>query len=144
MVDDGDDDGGGGGGGGGGDDGTASKQRSFDLTKFLNRLLGLPVGLQNRLFQYYTDTLAAVVGEAKRVGRYDPGILDLGTEQDSVRRVRRHSFASAEARIDLDELEVDRGMTWTAAMDKFALALGAGEGFYKSQVMASLWNLFVE
>lgn len=32
-----------------------------NMSKFLNRILGMPVDLQNRLFKYFTDTLAAVM-----------------------------------------------------------------------------------
>ena len=48
---------------------------SFNISKFLNRLLGLQVALQNALFQYFTNTLEAVIQRAKRNGRYDEGIL---------------------------------------------------------------------
>lgn len=44
-----------------------------NISKFLNRILGMPVDLQNRLFQYFTDTLNAIVGQAKRLGRFDMG-----------------------------------------------------------------------
>ena len=46
-----------------------------NISKFLNRLLGLEVSLQNALFQYFTSTLDAVIQQAKRNGRYDEGIL---------------------------------------------------------------------
>ena len=46
-----------------------------NISKFLNRLLGLEVSLQNALFQYFTNTLEAVIQQAKRNGRYDEGIL---------------------------------------------------------------------
>jgi hypothetical protein len=46
-----------------------------NMSKFLNRILGMPVDLQNRLFQYFTDTLQAIVTQAKKTGRYDMGIL---------------------------------------------------------------------
>ncbi len=46
-----------------------------NISKFLNRLLGLEVSLQNALFQYFTNTLEAVILQAKRNGRYDEGIL---------------------------------------------------------------------
>ncbi|GBP81493.1 Protein strawberry notch [Eumeta japonica] len=42
-----------------------------NMSKFLNRILGMPVELQNRLFKYFTDTLAAVMEQAKRSGRFD-------------------------------------------------------------------------
>ena len=35
----------------------------------------MPVELQNRLFKYFTDTLTAIVTQAKRTGKYDMGIL---------------------------------------------------------------------
>jgi hypothetical protein len=40
-----------------------------DMSKFLNRILGLPVNLQNMLFKYFSDTLAAIITAAKRSGR---------------------------------------------------------------------------
>ena len=45
------------------------------MGKFLNRILGMEVQQQNALFQYFSDTLAAVIQEAKKSGRYDMGIL---------------------------------------------------------------------
>jgi len=35
----------------------------------------MEVQQQNSVFQYFADTLAAVIQEAKRNGRYDMGIL---------------------------------------------------------------------
>ena len=32
-----------------------------DMSKFLNRILGLPVELQNYLFKYFSDTLNAII-----------------------------------------------------------------------------------
>ena len=46
-----------------------------NIGKFLNRILGMAVQQQNALFQYFSDTLTAVIQEAKRNGRYDMGIL---------------------------------------------------------------------
>lgn len=45
------------------------------MGKFLNRILGMEVHQQNALFQYFSDTLAAVIQEAKKNGKYDMGIL---------------------------------------------------------------------
>ena len=59
-------------------DGTYNLEKDFNsIAKFLNRLLGIEVELQNAIFQYFTDTLEAVVKQAKRLGRYDMGIIDL-------------------------------------------------------------------
>lgn len=46
-----------------------------NIGKFLNRILGMEVHQQNALFQYFADTLTAVVQNAKKNGRYDMGIL---------------------------------------------------------------------
>lgn len=45
------------------------------MNKFLNRILGLEVDLQNSLFRYFNDTMDAVIKQAKRSGRYDSGII---------------------------------------------------------------------
>ncbi|GCB83949.1 hypothetical protein scyTo_0024657, partial [Scyliorhinus torazame] len=46
-----------------------------NIGKFLNRILGMEVHQQNALFQYFSDTLSAVIQNAKKNGRYDMGIL---------------------------------------------------------------------
>ncbi|XP_047426383.1 protein strawberry notch homolog 1 isoform X3 [Mugil cephalus] len=56
--------------------GTLSLDKDYNnIGKFLNRILGMEVQQQNALFQYFSDTLAAVIQEAKKNGRYDMGIL---------------------------------------------------------------------
>ena len=45
------------------------------MSKFLNRILGIEVELQNQLFKYFTDTLATIVLQAKHNGRWDMGIV---------------------------------------------------------------------
>ena len=46
-----------------------------NISRFLNRILGIEVELQNRLFAYFVKTLSVVVQQAKRSGRWDEGIL---------------------------------------------------------------------
>ncbi|CAG5047286.1 unnamed protein product [Parnassius apollo] len=108
-----------------------------NMSKFLNRILGMPVDLQNRLFKYFTDTLAAVMEQAKRSGRFDLGILDLGSAGESVRRVhcvrflRRH--ATGRAPVELHTVHTERGMDWMEALEKESELSGPKEGFYLSQ-----------
>lgn len=52
----------------------------------MNRLLGCPVELQNAIFTFFSDVLAAVILEAKRTGKWDMGILDLGSNNEVVFR----------------------------------------------------------
>lgn len=47
---------------------------SLTIPRFLNRILGLPVPLQNKLFDYFTDTFDSIIAEEKKHGRYDMGI----------------------------------------------------------------------
>ncbi|XP_030749035.1 protein strawberry notch isoform X2 [Sitophilus oryzae] len=107
-----------------------------NMSKFLNRILGMPVELQNRLFKYFTDTLAAIITQAKRSGRFDLGILDLGTGGEVVKRVKVVTFlrkhATGTAPTELHTVHVERGMSWPEALDKLSDLTGEYEGFWVS------------
>lgn len=107
-----------------------------NMSKFMNRILGLPVELQNGLFQYFTDTLDAVIAQAKKVGRYDLGILDLGTGGDLVKRVKLDSFlqkhVTGTAKTELHTVLVERGLSWEEAIAKLDECSEKEEGFYLS------------
>jgi len=108
-----------------------------DMSKFLNRILGMHVEKQNLLFKYFSDTLAAIISQAKRTGRYDQGILDVGmTQEDHVELVKTHTFvrkhATGTAKIELHVLQVERGMSWEAALARNSELTGADEGFWLS------------
>lgn len=47
----------------------------IDMARFLNRILGIPVRLQNELFDYFTNTLDDIIEREKDAGRFDMGIL---------------------------------------------------------------------
>ncbi|KAL0818579.1 hypothetical protein ABMA28_009017 [Loxostege sticticalis] len=108
-----------------------------NMSKFLNRILGMPVDLQNRLFKYFTDTLTTVMEQAKRNGRFDLGILDLGSAGECVRRARCVRFlrrhATGQAPVELHTVHSERGMDWSEALEKWSEASGPKEGFYLSQ-----------
>ena len=110
--------------------------KETNISKFLNRILGMPVDLQNRLFKYFTDTLAAIVTQAKKSGRYDMGILDLGSGQDDVRRTQLYTFTNRHptgtSKVELHTFEVERGMSWDVAKEKCSVLLSTNEGFYIS------------
>lgn len=110
-----------------------------NMSKFLNRILGMPVDLQNRLFKYFTDTLAAIVGQAKRLGRFDMGILDLASgsgDAVNVTRVKLYTFirkhATGTAPTELHMVHVERGTSWDQALEKWSELIGPKEGFYLS------------
>lgn len=93
-----------------------------NISKFLNRILGIPVELQNRLFKYFTDTLTATILQAKKVGKFDLGILDLGAAGENVKPTkiikftRKHSTGVAPC--ELYTVQVERGMIWQEAIEK--------------------------
>ena len=92
---------------------------------------------QNLLFKYFSDTLQAIIQQAKRSGRYDQGILDVGmTQEDHVDLVKTHTFlrkhATGKAKIELHVLQVERGMSWDGALEKEKEVGGENEGFWLS------------
>uniref|UniRef100_A0A7N8YF26 Protein strawberry notch homolog 1 n=1 Tax=Mastacembelus armatus TaxID=205130 RepID=A0A7N8YF26_9TELE len=105
-----------------------------NIGKFLNRILGMEVQQQNALFQYFSDTLAAVIQEAKKNGRYDMGILDLGSGDEKVKKVDCRRFLTpgytTSGHVELYTVGVERGMSWEEATHAWAEQNGPDDGFY--------------
>ncbi|XP_074474635.1 protein strawberry notch homolog 1 isoform X2 [Sebastes fasciatus] len=105
-----------------------------NMGKFLNRILGMEVAQQNALFQYFSDTLAAVIQEAKKNGRYDMGILDLGSGDEKVKKLDCRKFLTpgytTAGHVELYTVGVERGMSWEEATHAWADQSGADDGFY--------------
>uniref|UniRef100_A0A8D3CLZ1 Protein strawberry notch homolog 1 n=1 Tax=Scophthalmus maximus TaxID=52904 RepID=A0A8D3CLZ1_SCOMX len=115
--------------------GTMSLDKDYNnIGKFLNRILGMEVQQQNALFQYFSDTLAAVIQEAKKNGRYDMGILDLGSGDEKVKKVDCRKFLTpgytTSGHVELFTVSVERGMSWEEATHAWADQSGADDGFY--------------
>ncbi|XP_013856538.1 protein strawberry notch homolog 1, partial [Austrofundulus limnaeus] len=94
----------------------------------------MEVHQQNALFQYFSDTLAAVIQEAKRNGRYDMGILDLGSGDEKVKKVDCRKFLTpgytTSGHVELYTVSVERGMSWEEATNAWAEQNGPDDGFY--------------
>ncbi|KAH0625397.1 hypothetical protein JD844_014884 [Phrynosoma platyrhinos] len=107
-----------------------------NIGKFLNRILGMEVHQQNALFQYFSDTLNAVIQNAKKNGRYDMGILDLGSGDEKVRKADAKKFLtpgySTSGHVELYTISVERGMSWEEATKIWAEQTGPEDGFYLS------------
>ncbi|XP_033924542.1 protein strawberry notch homolog 1 [Melopsittacus undulatus] len=107
-----------------------------NIGKFLNRILGMEVHQQNALFQYFSDTLSAVIQNAKKNGRYDMGILDLGSGDEKVRKADVKKFLtpgySTSGHVELYTISVERGMSWDEATKIWAEQTGPDDGFYLS------------
>ncbi|XP_011803974.1 PREDICTED: protein strawberry notch homolog 1 [Colobus angolensis palliatus] len=112
-----------------------------NIGKFLNRILGMEVHQQNALFQYFADTLTAVVQNAKKNGRYDMGILDLGSGDEKVRKSDVKKFLtpgySTSGHVELYTISVERGMSWEEATKIWAELTGPDDGFYLSLQVVS-------
>lgn len=84
------------------------------MSRFLNRILGLSVQLQNQLFAYFSDTLAAVVQRAKRTGHWDGGILDFGSSGEHVEIVGTEKYSCSEDNVaSADLYTVGKGSSHT-------------------------------
>ncbi|XP_044131632.1 protein strawberry notch homolog 1 isoform X1 [Bufo gargarizans] len=107
-----------------------------NIGKFLNRILGMEVHQQNALFQYFSDTLNAVIQNAKKNGRYDMGILDLGSGDEKVRKTEVKKFLtpgySTSGHVELYTISVERGMSWEDATKLWAEQTAPDDGFYLS------------
>lgn len=107
-----------------------------NISKFLNRILGIEVSLQNALFKFFSDTLTAIILDAKRSGRWDMGILDLGAGEEKVSKKETKTFvgnaAMNTAKTELHTVTVERGMSWTQALNMYRKYSGEDDGFYVS------------
>ncbi|EDV22204.1 uncharacterized protein TRIADDRAFT_29150, partial [Trichoplax adhaerens] len=106
------------------------------IPKFLNRILGIPVVLQNKLFAYFSDTLNKIIQESKKTGRWESGILDFGTDDMTVEKVQSIQFDVSSrhsgAMVKLHTLKLTRGLSWEKVVE---IADGTSEekdGFYLS------------
>uniref|UniRef100_A0A665U6Y9 Protein strawberry notch homolog 1 n=1 Tax=Echeneis naucrates TaxID=173247 RepID=A0A665U6Y9_ECHNA len=122
--------------------GTLSLDKDYNnMGKFLNRILGMEVQQQNALFQYFSDTLAAVIQEAKKNGRYDMGILDLGSGDEKVQKVDCRKFLTpgytTSGHVELFTVSVERGMSWEEATHAWADQNGPDDGFYVQSLLLS-------
>ncbi|XP_011293576.1 protein strawberry notch [Musca domestica] len=111
---------------------TTPNQLSLD--KLFNRIMGMPMDLQNRLFKYFCNTLKANVKKDRR--HFDLGILYLGASGEEVSPVKVLRFmrknATGRETTELHTVRVERGMMWREATEKYADLVGDRDGFYLS------------
>ncbi|XP_074572965.1 protein FORGETTER 1 [Curcuma longa] len=111
-----------------------------DVGRFLNRILGLPPDIQNRLFELFVSILDLTVHNAQNEGQFDSGIIDIKANsielQGSPRTVHVDNLSGAST--VLFTFSVDRGMTWESAKSlleerqKDGVSC-ANDGFYESR-----------
>ncbi|CAL1409342.1 unnamed protein product [Linum trigynum] len=111
-----------------------------DVGRFLNRLLGLPPEIQNRLFELFVSILDLLIHNARIEGNLDSGIIDMKANfielQGTPKKVHVDQMSGAST--VLFTFSVDRGVTWEAAnamlgeKQKDGLVC-SNDGFYESK-----------
>uniref|UniRef100_UPI0039A4BBAD strawberry notch C-terminal domain-containing protein n=1 Tax=Rhodospirillum sp. A1_3_36 TaxID=3391666 RepID=UPI0039A4BBAD len=108
-------------------DGGTLKEDLPSITTFLNRLLALPIALQNLLFTVFEDLMTARIEAARVAGTHDAGVETIRAESLTVterRTVWRHA-SGAETRL-FTLRRKDRN-TPLSVDEALALALKAGD-----------------
>ncbi|WKY00151.1 hypothetical protein Q1695_014762 [Nippostrongylus brasiliensis] len=117
------------------------EREAATISKFLNRILGIPVHAQNALFHYFTEIVAELIAQAKLDGTYDMGIMDLGTGGDQVRKLETRVFVGrAEKggfRVEMQKIGVERGLSWDEAFALYKEHHSDEDGFYVSNTSGS-------
>ena len=119
------------------DNGVESRGRNHKiLPKFLNRLMGMKVPIQNALFAYFTSTLDAIITGEKRRGNYDFGIKDLGSRGEDVTldivNTYNVAHATGSASIKVTTVKADRGLAWEEVQKKLFEKTDRHSGVYRS------------
>ncbi|KAL3107892.1 hypothetical protein niasHT_019893 [Heterodera trifolii] len=118
--------------------GFAVERDTVTIPKFLNRLLGLPVYAQNKLFQYFSDICAELIKVAKVDGTFDMGILDIGMDNDRVHKKECRQFRgvgkSGDFVVEMHKMVVMRGISWDEVCELRKKHRKRGDGFYTSNV----------
>ncbi|KAJ8762665.1 hypothetical protein K2173_010686 [Erythroxylum novogranatense] len=111
-----------------------------DVGRFLNRLLGLPPEIQNRLFELFVSILDLLVQNARIEGNLDSGIVDMKANIIELQGAPKivHVDQMSGASTILFTFTLDRGVTWESAStildEKQKDGFGSSdEGFYESK-----------
>uniref|UniRef100_A0A7N0RBP2 PHD-type domain-containing protein n=1 Tax=Kalanchoe fedtschenkoi TaxID=63787 RepID=A0A7N0RBP2_KALFE len=111
-----------------------------DVGRFLNRLLGLPPEIQNRLFELFVSILDLFIQNARSEGHIDSGIVDIKANVIELQGTPKtvHVDYMSGASTVLYSFVLDRGIIWESAAsllderhkDRQSAALS---GFYESK-----------
>ncbi|EDO43449.1 predicted protein [Nematostella vectensis] len=112
------------------------EKEAGDVSRFLNRILGLSVEKQNLIFSYFSECLNATIETAKREGKYNEGVTDLTASSITMVGPPCPVFTEVKGIMPTQHvtLSVDRGIEWPAAMKRYEnSAQGKHDGFYWSK-----------
>ncbi|KAK6934764.1 Strawberry notch, helicase C domain, partial [Dillenia turbinata] len=111
-----------------------------DVGRFLNRLLGLPPEIQNRLFELFVSILDLLIQNARIEGHLDAGIVDMRANVIELQGMPKtvHVDNMSGASTVLFTFTLDRGIAWESASTLFDEKQKDGhgssiDGFYESK-----------
>lgn len=111
-----------------------------DVGRFLNRLLGLPPEIQNRLFELFVSILDHLLHNARVEGHLDTGIVDMKANTIELQGTPKtvHTDNMSGASTVLFSFVLDRGITWEAASALLSekqkdVSGSSANGFYESK-----------
>ncbi|GAX80052.1 hypothetical protein CEUSTIGMA_g7491.t1 [Chlamydomonas eustigma] len=92
-----------------------------DINRLLNRLLGIHVEKQKRIFSYFMLVLDSHIKEMKKTGKYDEqGIITPSCSAiQFISKETAFKSAVTGAESYLYKFRTDRGMTWEMVLDKY-------------------------
>ncbi|KAK3121295.1 hypothetical protein QOZ80_8BG0650290 [Eleusine coracana subsp. coracana] len=111
-----------------------------NVPRFLNRILGLPPNIQNRLFDHFSSVLDIVIQNARNEGQLDSGIVDIKAKSVEMKELPKpvHVDSLSGASTVLFTFTIDRGVTWELANSMLEERLKdeaclSNDGFYESR-----------
>jgi hypothetical protein len=101
------------------------------INTFLNRLLGLKLKLQTQVFSYWHEIMVELIREAKKTGKFQEGILDIGSKLEIQEEHVLFEDANTGMKTCLNKLVGDRGVSWRKAKKLLKDQVEDYSGFYR-------------
>ena len=112
------------------------KSKTPKVKTFLNRLFGVQLEVQKKIFRYFLDSLDQTITLAKQNNEYSEGIVDVtGEKMTLVKDTVLWADPISGAPVNLATVEQDRGVSWDLAKQRYddAKATGRNACFMKTK-----------
>jgi len=120
--------------------------KAIKVTTFLNRLLGLQLKLQTQVFSYWHIIMQELIRDAKSTGKFQEGILDIGSELVLEKESVLFEDAGEGTRTCLNRLVGDRGVSWEQAKKLMEDQEDRCSGIYRKRARkdrSDVYNIFL-
>ena len=119
-------------------------EKKVVVNSFLNRLLGLKLKLQAQVFSYWHLIMEELIRDAKKVGKFQEGILDIGSELALEKETVLFDDPQMGATTCLNKLVGDRGVSWKKAKSLMKDQNDSYAGFYRTRKdRNNFYNIFL-